>query len=95
MNSQKRKTIMLLTTKDTMTQTFKRLRALPSHLGEWQRQENALSCFRHAWAKKPVKSHLSDVQRREQLAREFAETQRIQRENLAKAQAEADRFIQG
>jgi hypothetical protein len=27
--------------------------------------------------------------------REFAETQRLQREHLARAQAEADRFIQG
>jgi hypothetical protein len=70
-----------------------KLAALPTHLGHWQRQENAIGSFRQAWAKKPISSHLSAAQRRAQLVREFAETQRLQREHLAKAKAEIDRYM--
>jgi len=81
--------------RDEITPALNKLAALPTHLGHWQRQENAISSFRHAWEKKPIKSHLSDAQRRAQLVREFAENQRREREHLARAKAEADRFVKG
>jgi len=86
---------MLRLDRDEITPALNKLAALPTHLGHWQRQENAISSFRHAWEKKPIKSHLSDAQRRAQLVREIAEDQRRERENLAKAQAEIDRYMKG
>jgi len=86
---------MLIITKDTISPAFEKLRVLPSHLAHWQRQKSALSSFGHAWLKKPVKSHLSEAQRRAQLRREFEETERHHREHLARAKAEAARFLQG
>lgn len=84
---------MLKMNRDDITPTFDKLRALPMHLAQWQRQRNAMSSFRLTVGKPAMKGPISPAQRRAQSLREIAERDRLRRETIAEVQAEIDRHM--